>query len=177
MQAVGRSCTKVGAEDIKRYVSTASLAEDLLALTEAHGACREREAARVLSARSEGLECILQALRHWVGERKYNVMAFLCLLLSAQHSRPYPDRIARFGLDGVVNSADYTTSSDKKKLPPCRRRLQRAPNLPHLSVLQAAHHPSGSAIPALWRPRGGLVPRVHRLAAAARTSLHRSLDQ
>jgi len=49
-----QSANNAKREDIKHYVSTASVAADMLALTEEHGAWRQPEAKRTLAATSFG---------------------------------------------------------------------------------------------------------------------------
>lgn len=111
MQAVGRSCAKVGSDDIKHYVSTASVAADLLALTEAHGAWRESEAERLLSAGPRGLRSTPQALLHKAGEERVQYYGFSYgTHIGATFAAMYPDRIERFVLDGVMDAAEYTTA-------------------------------------------------------------------
>jgi len=114
MQSVGRSCAKADSDDIKRYVSTAFVAADLLALTEAHGTWREREAARLISARTVALRFMPQTLRHRVGEEKIQYYGFSYgTTIGATFAAMYPDRVERFVLDGVMDVVGYITGPDK----------------------------------------------------------------
>lgn len=76
--AVGSSCERVGDEDIKHFVSTASAATDMLQLTEAHGLWREQEAKRLLSKGSGGKVAVKvpQSLKHRPGQEKIQYWGF-----------------------------------------------------------------------------------------------------
>lgn len=110
-KASGASCALAGQEDIKRFVTTASVATDMLKLGEAHGAWREKEAKRLL-AKSFGKHgsaiSVPDTLKHKPSKEGIQYWGFSYgTLLGATFAAMYPDRIHRFILDGVVDAEDY----------------------------------------------------------------------
>jgi len=101
VHAMGGSCAaNAGREDIKRYVSTASVATDMLALTEAHGAWREAESKKLLAATLPGrlaAEITLpENLRHDKDNEKINYWGFSYgTVLGNTFAALYPQRIRR----------------------------------------------------------------------------------
>lgn len=110
-KASGASCALAGPEDIKRFVTTASVATDMLRLVEAHGAWREREAKRLLAKSFGKHGSVVQvpdALKYKPGEERIQYWGFSYgTFLGATFASMYPDRIHRFILDGVVDAEDY----------------------------------------------------------------------
>ena len=86
-----------GESDIKKYVSTASVARDMLEIVERHGEWREKEARRILeNPHCESLEYgrspsdILQSLEHEKGGEKINYWVSLSLLIRSLQLFPMP---------------------------------------------------------------------------------------
>lgn len=108
VHAIGGSCaSNAGPEDIKHYVSTASVATDMLALTEAHGAWREAEAKRLLATstcrRLTPDIIVPENLRHKVDGELIQYWGFSYgTVLGNTFAAMYPQRIHRFILDGVL---------------------------------------------------------------------------
>lgn len=111
--AVGSSCERVGDDDIKHFVSTASVATDMVRLTEAHGSWREQEAKRLLwkgCGRHNTVD-VPSALAYTPGNEMIQYWGFSYgTLLGATFAGMYPDRIHRLVLDGVVDAVDYTAN-------------------------------------------------------------------
>lgn len=106
-RARSQSCSlppKEGA-DIKRYLSTAYVATDMLEIVEAHGAWREREAKKLLRY---PLKALGPALRYKKGREKIQYWGFSYgSYLGMTFAAMYPDRIHRLIVDGVVDAYDY----------------------------------------------------------------------
>ena len=108
--------------DVKQYVSTASVARDMLELVERHGEWREKEAKRLLDfvqpcssrasvATAREHDQTLERLKHRKDEEKINYIGYSYgTLLGNTFAAIYPDRINRLMVDGVVDAYDYTKS-------------------------------------------------------------------
>lgn len=116
--AEGHSCELFSSEfDIKHYVSTAYVAADMLRLIEAHGAWRHEEARRLLAA-SVGRGAVIGRhmeteipphLQYVPGKEKIQYWgSSYGTILGLTFASLYPDRIARFVLDGVDDAEDYS---------------------------------------------------------------------
>lgn len=105
--AQGGSCSlppPAGQPDMKRYVSTASVARDMVSLIEAHGEWREKEAKRVLFHGGE----VSETLKYKPGEEKLQYWGFSYgTYLGMTFSAMFPDRVHRVAVDGVVDAEDY----------------------------------------------------------------------
>ncbi|KAI9701612.1 MAG: hypothetical protein M1820_006383 [Bogoriella megaspora] len=114
-QALGASCAaNSDDEDIKRFVSTASVARDMLELVEKHGKWREAEARKEMkkgcprSLASYRMPSALKSLRHRVGAERIQYWGFSYgSFLGSTFAAMFPDRIERLALDGVVDAEDY----------------------------------------------------------------------
>lgn len=106
--ALGQACSAVGEESIQRYLTTASVARDMLEIVEAHGRWRERKA-RELVAIADLDSRQYQHLRHTPGTEKIQYWGFSYgTYLGTTFASMFPDRIHRLMLDGVVDAEDYT---------------------------------------------------------------------
>ena len=105
--------------DIKQYVSTASVARDMLEIVERHGEWREKEAkglreqhkncqARESRKRATTPVDIPEVYKYKAGEEKINYLGFSYgTYLGNTFAAMYPDRINRLVVDGVVDAYDY----------------------------------------------------------------------
>lgn len=120
MGAYGQSCSLLpgnGTADIRRYITTASVARDMVSLIEAHGEWREQEAAQLLGkgcacqkARKTGEPCsvVPESLRYIKGEEKIQYWGFSYgTYLGLTYAAMFPDKIHRLVVDGVVDAYDY----------------------------------------------------------------------
>jgi pimeloyl-ACP methyl ester carboxylesterase len=109
-------------DDIKKYVSTASAARDMLELVEKHGEWREREAksllqkSRSLLARAipSSLEQpkIPDAVRYRPGEEKIQYYGVSYgSYLGGTFAAMFPDRVGRLVVDGVVEYGNYLSGN------------------------------------------------------------------
>ncbi|KXT03856.1 hypothetical protein AC578_8945 [Pseudocercospora eumusae] len=112
--AHGGSCSlprEDGAADIKEYMSTASVARDMVSLIEAHGEWREREARHLLShnCRRGGAPAdVPESLAYKAGREKIQYWGFSYgSYLGMTYAAMFPDRIERLIVDGVVDAYDY----------------------------------------------------------------------
>lgn len=103
--------------DIKKYMTTASVARDMVSLIEAHGEWREQEAARLLgkgcacqAAKKSGQPCddVPESLRYIKGEESIQYWGFSYgTYLGLTYAAMFPDKIHRLVVDGVVDAYDY----------------------------------------------------------------------
>lgn len=112
--AYGASCKQnADAEDgpdIKEYMSTATVARDMLGITEKHAEYVAKQVAQ-LAAQKTGrrLGCHKNGYTH--GESKLQYWGFSYgTYLGTTFASMFPDRVGRLILDGVVSSYDYTHS-------------------------------------------------------------------
>lgn len=123
--AKGVACSNASrfdGDDIKKYVSTASAARDMLELVEKHGEWREREAkalqqgsysplARVTSSFVAQPE-IPYALRYRPGEEKIQYYGVSYgSYLGGTFAAMFPDRVGRLVVDGVVEYKNYMSGN------------------------------------------------------------------
>lgn len=112
-KAKGQSCSLPPHDekaDIKRYMTTASVARDMVSLVEAHGEWRQKEGLRLMKEVGErrydspasdvwkyrqGLE----KLQYW----GFSYGTYLGMTFAAM----FPDRVGRVIVDGVVDAEDY----------------------------------------------------------------------
>jgi pimeloyl-ACP methyl ester carboxylesterase len=118
-QAFGSSCASTVEEehDIKQFLSTASVARDMLELTEALGEWRESRATTELleqgMPQKRGVTvppagAIPGHLQYRRGEEKLLYWGFSYgTYLGSTFASMYPDRVGRMILDGVVDAPDY----------------------------------------------------------------------
>ncbi len=115
--ALLRSCAlprEDGEPDIKQYVTTASVARDMVEIIERDAEWREKEAHRLLNS---GAGCtrwmkreveVPEALKYKEGEAKINYWGFSYgTYLGNTFAAMFPDRINRLVVDGVVDAYDY----------------------------------------------------------------------
>lgn len=117
-QALGDTCNRTTeGDDIKQFITTASVARDMVELIERHGEWKESEARRLISQeaaarnRKTGL-CQLpglpQHLTYKPGEEKLQYWGFSYgTFLGSTFASTYPSRVSRLILDGVVDADDY----------------------------------------------------------------------
>jgi pimeloyl-ACP methyl ester carboxylesterase len=119
--ACARNSTFDG-DDIKKYVSTASAARDMLELVEKHGEWREREAkalqqnSRSLLARtiwsSTAQAKVPDTLRYLPGEEKIQYYGVSYgSYLGGTFATMFPDRVGRLVVDGVVEYKNYLSGN------------------------------------------------------------------
>jgi hypothetical protein len=111
--AKGQSCSLPPADgqaDIKRYMTTASVARDMVSLVDAHGLWRQKESLRLKKEngkrRSNPSESKpweyhygLEKLQYW----GFSYGTYLGMTFAAM----FPDRVGRVIVDGVVDPDDY----------------------------------------------------------------------
>ncbi|KAF2459900.1 TAP-like protein-domain-containing protein, partial [Lineolata rhizophorae] len=121
--ALGGACAAtLDDADIKKYMTTASVARDMLELAEQHGAWRENEAARLLSESRQHSECrgrpqgaaparsieVPEHLRYKPDEEAVQYWGFSYgTYLGITFASMYPSRVGRLILDGVIDAQDY----------------------------------------------------------------------
>nr|POF15202.1 putative hydrolase [Quercus suber] len=116
--ANSRSCTLAkDGPDIRSFVSTVSVARDLLEIMERHGQWREKEAKRILkyrrpssysSVQNKSAADILESVRYQRGAEMIQYWGFSYgTYLGTTFAAMYPDRVKRLAVDGVVNADDY----------------------------------------------------------------------
>jgi pimeloyl-ACP methyl ester carboxylesterase len=123
--AKGRVCSNSSAydgDDIKRYVSTASVARDMLELVEKHGEWRDREARSLLDTSSslpagwisqyEKQAQVPAPLRYVPGTEKIQYYGFSYgTYLGGTFAAMFPDRVERLIVDGVVEYGNYLSAN------------------------------------------------------------------
>lgn len=106
--ALGHTCASVGDESIHRYLTTASVARDMLEIVEAHGRWRERQVA-MLREQADPKEQHSALYQYKSGGEKMQYWGFSYgTYLGSTFASMFPDRIHRLILDGVVDAEDYT---------------------------------------------------------------------
>ncbi|KAF2739194.1 alpha/beta-hydrolase [Polyplosphaeria fusca] len=113
-EAFGSSCKKNSEKqeepDIKRYMSTAAVAHDMLDIVEKHAVWVAEKTVAVSKA-SRGCKDSAMKIQSAAKKAKLQYWGFSYgTYLGATFASMYPDRIERFILDGVVNSDDYNAS-------------------------------------------------------------------
>jgi len=114
-QAFGSGCYwgMESGSDIKEFITTASVARDMVELIEALGRYRQREAKALLSvdaaASSKGVDLSAYSkLIHVPGEEKLQYWGFSYgTHLGSTFASMFPNRVGRMILDGVVNAENY----------------------------------------------------------------------
>jgi len=123
--AKGQSCSNWSGHDddeIKQYVSTASVARDMLELVEKHGVWREREAQRLLHGECSTLRRLVPrsmqrikvpvALQYQPGEEKIQYYGLSYgSYLGGTFAAMFPDRVERLVVDGVVEYENYRSGN------------------------------------------------------------------
>ena len=121
MRALASGCSKRALDSgIGEYMSTASVARDIIEIVERHGEWREAEARRLLLQSSPLLRGtqkpltteadveILERVRHKLGKEMVHYWGFSYgTVLGATLAAMYPEKISRAVLDGVCDSFDY----------------------------------------------------------------------
>ncbi|KAH8664676.1 TAP-like protein-domain-containing protein [Xylariales sp. PMI_506] len=117
MQAVGMACAEQREGDepnVVSYVNTPQVAEDMLAIVEAHGEWREAEAKRLLScpahraSLTSSVDEVLEQTKWQQGAEKINYWGFSYgTLLGQTFAALHPDRINRLVIDGNLDMEDY----------------------------------------------------------------------
>ncbi|KAK4554832.1 hypothetical protein LTR86_007980 [Recurvomyces mirabilis] len=120
-EALSASCSLPlprGVPDIREYVSTASVARDMLEITERHGQWREEEAKRLVLGMScgkhkqataqESLRGIAERTRYRAGTELIQYWGFSYgSYLGNTFAAMFPDRVGRLIVDGVVDAYNY----------------------------------------------------------------------
>ena len=123
--AKGQSCSEYSShegDEIKKYVSTASAARDMLELVEKHGEWREREARKMLHGGCSHLRRLMPGslqrvempatLRYQPGEEKIQYYGFSYgSYLGGTFAAMFPDRVGRLAVDGVVEYDNYRSGN------------------------------------------------------------------
>jgi pimeloyl-ACP methyl ester carboxylesterase len=115
-RSLAKSCTwrwsKDDEDTIGRYLSTPSVAEDMVAIIEAMGEWREAQA-KILITKTPNAARIetLQRVKWKKGKEKLYYWGYSYgTLLGATFVTLHPDRVGRVALDGVVDPDDYYAS-------------------------------------------------------------------
>ncbi|KAK8164207.1 TAP-like protein-domain-containing protein, partial [Phyllosticta citrichinensis] len=115
INALGENCAATANEfDVKHYVSTASVARDMLELAELFGQHRELESKRLIyhSVKCQRRPLLVSATPYYAyepGTEKVQYWGFSYgTLLGSTFASMYPSRVGRLVLDGVVHGSDYT---------------------------------------------------------------------
>ncbi|KAF2158433.1 hypothetical protein M409DRAFT_71646 [Zasmidium cellare ATCC 36951] len=121
--AYGQSCSILsedGSPDIRKYMTTMSVARDMVSIIEAHGEWREQEAARLLrqkracrTSRNIGQSCTLvpESLRYIRGREKIQYWGFSYgTYLGLTYAAMFPDKVHRLVIDGVMDASDYQSA-------------------------------------------------------------------
>jgi pimeloyl-ACP methyl ester carboxylesterase len=114
MHAFGSSC-KLAEEghdgpDIKQYMSTASVARDMLEIAEKYEQWIDSQVTR-LAAQKAGKRLGCRGTTYAPGEAKLQYWGFSYgTFLGSTFASMFPDRVGRLVLDGVVSSYDYNRS-------------------------------------------------------------------
>jgi pimeloyl-ACP methyl ester carboxylesterase len=117
--SLGESCSwRLGNEDdanvlgIGRFMGTPSVVEDMLAIVEALGEWRQKEAKKLVDKNKEHLSESVRERTKWrPGAEKLLYWGFSYgTLLGATFAAMHPDRVERVVLDGVVDADDYYAS-------------------------------------------------------------------
>ncbi|EMD00605.1 hypothetical protein BAUCODRAFT_61119 [Baudoinia panamericana UAMH 10762] len=98
-----------GWPDMRKYVTTASVARDMLEIVEKHGEWREKESRRILglAARTP----VPNSLVYQRGQEKILYWGFSYgTYLGNTFAAMFPDRVHRLVVDGVVNAYNYKAS-------------------------------------------------------------------
>lgn len=117
-QALGDTCNQTTeGDDIKQFITTASVARDMVELIERHGEWKEFEARRLISQEAAArnrktglyqLPGLPQHLAYKPGEEKLQYWGFSYgTFLGSTFASMYPSRVSRLILDGVVDTDDY----------------------------------------------------------------------
>jgi pimeloyl-ACP methyl ester carboxylesterase len=121
-EAQGKSCSQGDPEnDMIRFVNTAQVVEDMVAIVEQHGGWREKEAAKELATipriSSAEKETALSRTRWKVGEEMLQYWGVSYgTLLGATFAAMHPERVQRMVLDGNLNPEDYYSGARLKNL-------------------------------------------------------------
>ena len=117
--AYGGVCSNVSEDSIHHYVSTASVARDMVELTEAHGRWREKESAKLESrararagrrSQTPALPAVAH-LKYRPGEEKIQYWGFSYgSYLGTTFASMFPERVERLVVDGVVDAEDYAAN-------------------------------------------------------------------
>lgn len=112
--AYGSSCKQAvddeDSPDIKQFMSTASVARDMLEISERHAEYVAGEVAQLAASKARKLQSY-HSTGYVPGEAKLQYWGFSYgTYLGSTFASLYPDRIGRAVLDGVVSAYDYTHS-------------------------------------------------------------------
>ncbi|KAH7060858.1 TAP-like protein-domain-containing protein, partial [Macrophomina phaseolina] len=116
VNALGASCADLAEDgDVKHYVTTASVARDMLELAELFGQYREAQTWRILTENAiqkcekHGVCTSMQLPEIYVpGTEKLQYWGFSYgTLLGSTFASMFPDRVGRLVLDGVVHGSNY----------------------------------------------------------------------
>ncbi|KAG9637629.1 hypothetical protein KCU64_g14125, partial [Aureobasidium melanogenum] len=109
VRTLADSCSKRAIEaGIGEYMSTTSVARDIVEIFERHGEWREQEARKLLGSPKNSKRDLSDQVRYEPGEEMVQYWGFSYgTVLGATLADMYPDRVKRVILDGVVDSFDY----------------------------------------------------------------------
>ncbi|KAF2088308.1 hypothetical protein K490DRAFT_39894, partial [Saccharata proteae CBS 121410] len=126
VNALGASCaaSSLGEADIKQFVSTASVARDMLELAERFGEWRQKERRRI-DCEEDG-KCNEQQTAVYVpGQEKLTYWGFSYgTLLGSTFASMFPDRVGRLILDGVVDGENYMKALWNNNLEDTEKTMQ-----------------------------------------------------
>jgi len=109
VRTLADSCSKRAIESgIGEYMSTTSVARDIVEIFERHGEWREEEARRLLKSSGKSENDLLDQVKYRPGEEMIQYWGFSYgTVLGATLADMFPERVKRVILDGVVDSFDY----------------------------------------------------------------------
>ncbi|KAH0344277.1 hypothetical protein KCU81_g4840, partial [Aureobasidium melanogenum] len=109
VRTLADSCSKRAIEaGIGEYMSTTSVARDIVEIFERHGEWREQEARKLLSSSAMPESDLPEHVKYQPGQEMVQYWGFSYgTVLGATLADLYPDRVERMILDGVVDSFDW----------------------------------------------------------------------
>lgn len=121
-----------GGPDIKYYMSTASVARDMLEIAEKHAEWAVEESIRITPPRptfsrlpGHQMDAFEKKLFYTRGEVKLTYLGFSYgTYLGSTFAAMFPDRVGRLVLDGVVNAHDYNNGLAQGSLHDTERDMQ-----------------------------------------------------
>jgi pimeloyl-ACP methyl ester carboxylesterase len=101
---------------VGRFMGTPSVVEDMVAIVEAMGEWREKEATRLAEEIGRSLSEVVKERTKWrPGVEKLLYWGFSYgTLLGSTFAAMHPDRVGRIALDGVVDADDYYSGETKE---------------------------------------------------------------
>ncbi|KAF1944112.1 alpha/beta-hydrolase [Clathrospora elynae] len=159
--AFGTSCKQaedaVDGPDIMQYMSTASVARDMLEIIEKHAGYVAKEVAR-LSAQKADKRLGYHEIAYTPGEAKLQYWGFSYgSYLGSTFASMFPNRVGRIVLDGIVSSYDYNHSLGNGSLADTEKAAK--------SFYTFCHHagPETCALTTANSTAGDIEERVQRI--------------